>query len=89
MGLVTCRIQATSATITLDDGQQLTIPRRLGDPPERTAASVARLLCVDRFEYAVPSSRGGGESGRFSSRFFAASAEPERHPALLGLPSAW
>jgi hypothetical protein len=51
--MVSCLIQSSSATITLDDGAQFTIPRRASDAPEKTAAGVARLLCVDRFDYAL------------------------------------
>lgn len=51
--MVSCLIKSTSATVTLDDGAQVTIPRRVNDPPERTAQAVANVLCVDRFEYAL------------------------------------
>jgi hypothetical protein len=51
--MVSCLIRSASATVILDDGGQITIPRHVNDPIERTAAAVARLLCVDRFEYAL------------------------------------
>jgi hypothetical protein len=51
--MVSCLIRSASATVTLDDGSQITISRRPTDAPERTAAAVARLLAVDRFEYAL------------------------------------
>jgi hypothetical protein len=55
MGLTTCLIRAASTTITFDNGVALTLPRKYGDSPEKTASSVARVLCVDRFDYAVAS----------------------------------
>lgn len=53
MGLTTCRIQAASTTITFDNGARITLPRRQDDPPEKTMGSVARVLLIDRFEYAL------------------------------------
>lgn len=53
MGLTTCLIRAATATITFENGKQFTVPRRYTDPPERTAASVASLFRVDRFDFAV------------------------------------
>ncbi len=53
MGITVCRIRAASTTISFGDGVELTIPRRYGEPPEKTASSVARLLVVDRFDYAL------------------------------------
>jgi hypothetical protein len=53
-------IRAATATITFDNGVQMTIPRRFGDPPEKTADSVAKILRVDRFEFprsALPAGR--------------------------------
>lgn len=62
--MITCLIQAASATITLDDGAEITIPRRHNEPPEKTAATVASLLCVDRFDYAMTSARVSEDSDR-------------------------
>jgi hypothetical protein len=55
MGLTTCLIQAASTTIIFDNGAKITVPRKWADPPEKTASSVARLLCVDRFYYSPAS----------------------------------
>lgn len=51
VGRVTCLIQPSSATIIFDNGAKLTVPRKHDEPPEKTAASVAKLLLVDRFDY--------------------------------------
>jgi hypothetical protein len=67
--MVSCLIKSISATVTLDDGAQIVIPRRANDSPERTARAVANLLCVDRFEYALtPSIRFGPTSARLAVR---------------------
>lgn len=55
MGLTTCLIQAASTTIIFDNGAKITVPRKGDDSPEKTATSVARLLCVDRFYFAPTS----------------------------------
>ncbi|MGC2290118.1 MAG: hypothetical protein WA688_09740 [Thermoplasmata archaeon] len=74
--MVSCLIRSVSATITLDSGAQISIPRRANDPPERTAKAVASLLCIDRFEYALtPSLRFGPTGSRLAVR----------GPALLAL----
>ncbi|MCI4352718.1 MAG: hypothetical protein L3K14_04940 [Thermoplasmata archaeon] len=51
--MVTCLIQNTSATITFDDGAEITIPRKYSEPPEKTVTAVANLLQVGRFQYAL------------------------------------
>jgi hypothetical protein len=55
MGLTTCLIHAASTTIIFDNGAKITVPRKWGDPPEETARSISRLLCVDQF-YIAPAS---------------------------------
>jgi hypothetical protein len=65
--MVGCLIKSNSATVFFDDGGQITIPRRPNDRPERTARAVAKLLCVDRFEYALtPSVRYGSAGSRLA-----------------------
>jgi hypothetical protein len=67
--MVSCLIKSISATVTLDDGAQIIIPRRVNDPPERTARAVANLLCIDRFEYALtPSLRLGPKGSSLAVR---------------------
>ena len=74
MGLTTCLIQSVSATITFENGDQMTIPRRFSDPPEKTAQSVAKVLHVDRFDYphsALPTGRERpGLPGKASGEFW-------------------
>jgi hypothetical protein len=65
--MVSCLIQSNSATVTLDDGAQICIPRSVNDSPERTAKAVGSLLCIDQFEYALtPSLRFGPTGSRLA-----------------------
>jgi hypothetical protein len=67
--MVSCLIRSISATVTLDDGAQITLPRRVNDTPEHTARAVANVLCVDQFEYALtPSLRFGPSGSRLAVR---------------------
>jgi hypothetical protein len=61
--MVSCLIRSASATVTLDDGAQIILPRRPIDPPERTVAAVTKLLCVDRFEFALTPNLRYGSPG--------------------------
>jgi hypothetical protein len=69
VGLTTCLIQVATATITFEDGVQMTIPRQFGDSPEKTANSVAKVLRVDRFEYSRSALPRGREMPRLSGNF--------------------
>ena len=55
MGRTICWIRAESTTITFDDGSELTVPRKSNELPTKTLHDVAKVLRVDRFNFATQS----------------------------------